>query len=66
MLISTGICVSISRIQAVNKSGAAFITGEKDIEKEFDSYIDELESLNLDEIVEIKQAQYNRYLKALE
>lgn len=52
--------------EAVNKSGAAFITGEKDIEKEFDSYIDELESLNLDEIVEIKQAQYNRYLKALE
>lgn len=50
---------------AVDASAVGFITGQKDIEKEFDSYISELESLNLDEIIEVKQAQYNRYLKAL-
>ena len=52
--------------QEVDKSGEDFITGKKDIEAEFDNYISELESLNLNEIIEVKQAQYNRYLKALE
>lgn len=49
----------------VNESGVDFITGKKDIEKEFDSYLEELQKLNLDEVVEVKQAQYKRYLKAL-
>ena len=38
---------------------------KKDIEKDFDSYISDLESLNLKEVIEVKQAQYKRYLKAL-
>ena len=50
----------------VNESAVGFITGTMNIEQEFDSYIDELESLSLDEVVEVKQAQYKRYLKALE
>jgi putative aldouronate transport system substrate-binding protein len=49
----------------VNDSAKEFITGEKDIEKDFDSYISDLESLNLKEVIEVKQAQYKRYLKAL-
>ena len=49
----------------VDESAQNFITGKEDIDSKFDSYIEELSALNLDEIVEIKQAQYNRYLKAL-
>ena len=50
----------------VNDSAAAFIKGEKDLDADFDIYITSLEDLNLDEVTEVKQAQYNRYLKALE
>ena len=42
----------------VESSALEFITGKKNTEGDFDS-------LNLDEVVEIKQTQYNRYLKAL-
>ena len=42
-----------------------FITGRKNLAGDFDDYISELESMSLDEVVEIKQTQYNRYLKAL-
>lgn len=49
----------------VDSSALDFITGKKNTEGDFDDYIAELEALHLDEVVEIKQAQYNRYLKAL-
>ncbi len=56
----------MSDIRNVAESSAMdFITGKKDIEKEFDSYISELENLHLDEVLEVRQAQYDRYLKAL-
>ena len=50
----------------VNESATAFITGSRDVEKDFDAYISKLKSLNLDEVLEVKQAQYGRYLNALE
>ena len=50
----------------VNDSATAFIKGEKSLDTDFDAYITSLEDLNLDEVTEVKQAQYNRYLKALE
>lgn len=49
----------------VDESGVDFITGKTDIESEFENYISELEALNLEEVIDVKQAQYNRYLKAL-
>ena len=49
----------------VDENATAFITGTKDIEIEFDGYISGLEALNLPELVEIKQGQYDRYLTAL-
>ena len=49
----------------VDSNALEFITGKKNTEGDFDDYIAELEALHLDEVVEIKQAQYNRYLKAL-
>ncbi len=49
----------------VDSCAMDFITGRKNLEGDFSDYISELESMNLDEVVEIKQTQYNRYLKAL-
>ncbi len=51
--------------KTANESSTAFITGKKSIESDFEDYLQELESLNLSEVVEVKQTQYNRYLKAL-
>lgn len=52
--------------EKVDESSVGFITGTMDIDQEFDTYIEDLESLNLEEVIEVKQTQYNRYLKALE
>ena len=49
----------------VDESAVGFITGTIDL-AEFDTYISDLQALHLDEVVEVKQAQYNRYLKALQ
>ena len=43
----------------------AFIMGQKDIDADFDAYLSELNSHSLDEVTEIRQAQYDRYLNAL-
>ena len=52
--------------QYVDDSALDFITGKTDISEGFDPYIDKLKSLHIDEVVEVRQAQYNRYLKALQ
>lgn len=50
----------------VNESANAFIVSDKNLSDDFDAYIDELDSLNLSEVIDVKQTQYNRYLKALQ
>ena len=40
-----------------------FITGEADIETEFDSYIDTLNSLGLTQMQEVYSASYARFLE---
>lgn len=50
----------------VDESAIGFITGELNLDSDFDTYITDLEDMHIDEIVEIRQAQYDRYLKALE
>ena len=52
--------------EKVNKSAVDFITGAKNLDQDFDAYIADLEVLNIGEVIEVKQAQYNRYLKALQ
>ncbi len=52
--------------KVVDECAIDFITGKKDLSSDFSDYIDELKALNIDEVVEIRQNQYNRYLKALE
>ncbi len=51
--------------QVVNESSLKFITGEYNLDGDFDNYIKELDSKNLKEVIEVKQNQYNRYLKGL-
>ena len=49
----------------VNTYRARWITGEGDINKEWDKYIDKLEDLDVDEMVSIMQSAYDSYLKNL-
>lgn len=54
-------------IQAkVDESASGFISGDRNLEGDFDTYIADLQSLHLPEVVEVRQSQYDRYLKALE
>lgn len=48
-----------------DESAMDFITGRKNTEEDFDAYISDLEKLHIAEVTEVRQAQYNRYLKAL-
>ena len=49
----------------VNERAVAFISGYADIEAEFDSYIATLESMQIGELLKVRQAQYDRYLASL-
>ncbi len=44
----------------VKEALAAFVTGNKDIEKDWDTYIKDLESLNLVRYIELQQAAYDK------
>ena len=48
----------------VDERAVAFISGTASIEDEFDSYISTLQSLQLGELLKVKQAQYDRYAAA--
>ena len=43
------------------ESIAKFITGDMSLETEYDGFIDNLHKLNMDEMVEIEQAMYDRW-----
>ena len=45
----------------INECRAKFISGEMDIENEFDAYIDHLKSMGMDRVAEIKQATLDAY-----
>jgi len=49
----------------VDERAVAFISGTASIEDEFDSYISTLQSLQIEELLKVKQAQYDRYAEAL-
>lgn len=44
----------------VKQTLTAFIMGEKDVETEWDNYVKQVNKLGLPEILEVKQAQYDR------
>lgn len=48
----------------VNENATAFITGTKSLDN-FDSYIEGLSALKLQETLDVKQKQYSRYYEAL-
>lgn len=48
----------------IDENATAFITGTKSLD-EFDSYITGLSSINLTQVLDVKKAQYSRYISAL-
>jgi putative aldouronate transport system substrate-binding protein len=47
-------------------SAKGFITGTMDIEKDYEGYLTGLKEAGLDDVIAVRQAQYERYLKALQ
>ena len=48
----------------VDENAVAFITGTKNLEEDFDAYIATLESMQIGEMLKIRQAQYDRFASA--
>lgn len=48
----------------VNENATSFITGTRDL-SEFSAYISELDALKLQDVLDVKVKQYDRYLEAL-
>jgi len=49
----------------VDERAVAFICGYADIETEFDGYIATLEAMQIEELLKVRQAQYDRFAAAL-
>ncbi|MBQ8095369.1 MAG: ABC transporter substrate-binding protein, partial [Clostridia bacterium] len=49
----------------VNERAVAFICGYSDIDTEFDSYLETLKNMQIEELIKVKQAQYDRYATAM-
>ena len=49
----------------VDERAVAFICGYSSIEDEFDSYLSTLQAMQVEELLKVKQAQYDRYASAL-
>lgn len=49
----------------VDERAVAFICGYSDIETEFDSYIETLKGMQIEELLKVRQAQYDRFASAL-
>lgn len=47
----------------LKQARAQFITGELDLDKDWDTYVSTLEQMNLGRLLEIEQAAYDRYTK---
>jgi len=48
----------------VDENAVAFITGTKNLEEDFDAYIATLESMQIGEMLKVRQAQYDRFASA--
>ena len=46
----------------LEQAKAQFITGELDVEKDWDTYVSTVEQMNLEQLMEIEQAAYDRYV----
>ena len=53
------------RRDAVDERAVAFICGYSDIDAEFDSYIETLKGMQIEELIKVRQAQYDRFASAL-
>lgn len=50
----------------LKQARAQFITGELDLDKDWDTYVSTLEQMNLGRLLEIEQAAYDRYSKVID
>ncbi len=48
----------------VDENAVAFITGTKNLDSDFDAYIAALESMQIGEMLKVRQAQYDRFASA--
>ena len=49
----------------VDERAVAFICGYASIEDEFDAYIETLKGMQVEELIKVKQAQYDRFAAAM-
>lgn len=49
----------------VQERAISFICSYADIDTEFDAYIETLKSMQVEELLKVRQAQYDRYVNAL-
>ncbi len=47
--------------EAIDKNFVAFVTGEKDIEKDWDKYVKELDKYGLSKLLKLAQDRYDKY-----
>ena len=62
---STGSMYQVDIDTYVDESAVAFITGTKNLEEDFDNYIATLESMQIAEMLKIRQAQYDRFAASM-
>ena len=54
-------CIRDSITTYLKQARAQFITGELDLDKDWDTYVNTLNQMNLGRLLEIEQAAYDRY-----
>lgn len=48
----------------IQEVGVQFITGAKNLDSDFDTFIESLHTMNVDRLIEIKQTAYDEYIGA--
>ena len=56
---------SVSIGQYVNQATVQFITGDLDVEKDWQSYVDKINGMDLEGYISVQQKAYDDYLKNL-
>jgi len=49
----------------IAETGIRFITGELNLEGDFDTFQDTLKAMNIDRVLEIKQSAYDEYVASV-
>lgn len=55
--------IGVEVAKSIAENRVAFITGKRDLDKEWDAYVKELDSMGLQTLLEVYQAAYDRQMK---